>query len=188
MANKVISSAADLQGATIQLAIKDVRSVMPGARFVTGQPNSSVAVLEFADFECPPCRMQYKEIENAVLGSQGKASLFLQSFPLAMHRHAKDLSLIALALKDDEFRKFSDLAYSLDGPALDQLIVDYQTKLTLKKSPWRNRSLADLAKVQRSALNAGVTGTPTVLVINFPKNQVWRCLGVAALNKVLQEQ
>ncbi|HEX3343436.1 MAG TPA: thioredoxin domain-containing protein, partial [Polyangiaceae bacterium] len=53
-------------------------------------PHGAVTVIDFADFECPFCRMTHPELRAVLQAHPGKVRVVRREVPLKMHPHAMD--------------------------------------------------------------------------------------------------
>ncbi len=64
----------------------------------TGSPTAPMVIEEYADYECPHCRLTYQELLPQIIAEYvktGKARLLHRDFPLPMHPHAREAALFA---------------------------------------------------------------------------------------------
>jgi protein-disulfide isomerase len=90
-----------------------------------GPKNAPVALVEFADFECPFCRQMQPEIEKLLKEYDGKLTLFYKEFPLAIHPHAEKAAEAArCAGEQGAFWPYHDILFrdrsSLEVPQLKE--------------------------------------------------------------------
>ncbi len=90
-----------------------------------GPKNAPVALVEFADYECPFCRQMQPEIEELLKDYNGKLTLYFKDFPLAIHAHAGKASQAArCAEQQGAFWPYHDILFhegaSLELPQLKQ--------------------------------------------------------------------
>ena len=131
-----------------------------------GPKNAPVALVEFADFECPFCRQMQPEIEKLLKEYDGKVTLFYKEFPLTIHPHAEKAAEAArCAAEQGAFWPYHDVLFSdksgleipqlkdsartlgLDGPRFDICLDSGQQVPAIQK---------DLAQGQQ----LGLAGTP----------------------------
>ncbi len=85
----------------------------------TGNPNGTVTVVEFADFECPVCRQLHEELRT-LLPKYPQVKFYFKDYPIEqIHPWAKTAAIAsrcAYMQKPDAFWKFYDAFY--DGQEL----------------------------------------------------------------------
>ena len=61
-------------------------------KVIEGNPNASVTIVEFSDYECPYCQRfyqtTYQEIKQKYIDT-GKVNLVFKNFPLSIHKNAE---------------------------------------------------------------------------------------------------
>jgi protein-disulfide isomerase len=92
---------------------------------VRGPKNAPVALVEFADFECPFCRQMQPEIEQLLKEYDGKLTLVYKEFPLSIHPHAEKAAEAARCAGDQgAFWPYHDILFrdrsSLEIPQLKE--------------------------------------------------------------------
>ena len=75
-----------------------------------GDPNASVKVVEFIDFQCPACAQGSKILKKFMSENPKEIQLELRYYPLPMHSHAFLSAYYAeCAARQDRFWPFEDL-------------------------------------------------------------------------------
>ncbi|AKU94630.1 hypothetical protein AKJ09_01294 [Labilithrix luteola] len=67
----------------------------PIAEEIRKAPRGKVTIVDFADFECPFCRMTHTELAPILAEKKDKIHLVRKQVPLRMHPHAKDAARAA---------------------------------------------------------------------------------------------
>ena len=143
---------------------------------VTGNPNGSITVVEFADFECPVCRNLH-EAMRGLLPNYPQARLVFKDFPLEqIHPWARTAALAGrCAYQQDPkaFWKMYDYLYDKQdlisaANAWDQML-DYAGQAGVNRDSFKAcmTSPEAAAAVDASIANAKlmeVTSTPTLFV------------------------
>jgi protein-disulfide isomerase len=140
-------------------------------RFGAPAAKAKVTIVEFADFECPFCRVISPQIKRAVKELQGRGvSLVYKHFPVSSHPQAVRAGRAAYAAhKQGRFWDYHDLLYKM-APRLEKAQLEaYAKTLGLKMTQFRKvrdgrRSRLVLAADKREGLRAGVKGTPTFFI------------------------
>jgi protein-disulfide isomerase len=66
----------------------------------TGSSNAPIIIEEYADYECPHCRVTYQDLLPQLIAEYvktGKAKLVHRDFPLPMHQFARQAAMLANA-------------------------------------------------------------------------------------------
>ena len=96
--------------------------VTPGNTDPRGPKNAPVALIEFADFECPFCREMQPQIDRLLKNYNGKVALFFRDFPLPIHAHAEKSSEAArCAGQQGALWPYHDLLFRSDNLELAKL-------------------------------------------------------------------
>lgn len=142
-------------------------------KHIKGNPDSSVVLVEYSDFQCPACA-QFQPVVTELLNLYGdQISFEYRHFPLInIHPQAKAAALAAEAAgQQGKFFEYHDILFTRQsewsGTAnANQLFVDYAAELELDTDRFRQqqraRALSDkVENDMRAGLLADVTGTPT---------------------------
>jgi protein-disulfide isomerase len=135
-----------------------------------GNPNASVTIVEFTDFECPSCARQLPVLERIVNEFGDRVRLVVRDFPLSQHANARKAAEAAEAAREQGkyWEYIAVLFRNQSALGIDKL-KQYATEVGLDRARF-DASLdtgrfAD--KVQRDVLDArklGVNGTPAVYI------------------------
>ncbi len=75
-----------------------------------GNPQASIKIIEFIDFQCPACAKGYQLIDEYLKKNPDKLYVELRYFPLAMHKHGLlSARLAECAVRQEKFWPFMDL-------------------------------------------------------------------------------
>jgi protein-disulfide isomerase len=75
-----------------------------------GNPQASIKIIEFIDFQCPACAKGYQLIHEYLAKNPDKFYVELRYFPLAMHKHGLlSARLGECAVRQQKFWPFMDL-------------------------------------------------------------------------------
>src|SRR5207237_7967826 len=88
---------------------------------VYGNPNASITLIEYSDFECPYCKSVHLTAKRVVDESRGQVNWVYRHFPLEMHnpgaQKQAEASECAAELGGNEaFWKFADAVDPATGP------------------------------------------------------------------------
>lgn len=134
--------------------------------------NATVVLWEFADLQCPACRVAHEKIVKPFLTAHGADVRYeFRHFPLrSIHRYALDAAEAAECAADQgKFWEFVDLAYArqddLDYDALLSWAKDLQLDVDTFETCWKSRSKKSLVLAEYDeGRKIGVGGTPTFFV------------------------
>ncbi|MFZ5392051.1 MAG: DsbA family protein [Patescibacteria group bacterium] len=133
-----------------------------------GAKDAAVQLVEYGDFECPPCRAYTMGFESMVDKFPGQVSFTFRHYPLNYHPNAIPAALLAesagalgkyweihnyIFTNDINTDKILEYAKSI-GLDSDQMKADLDSK----------KYLANIEADQASANQSGVNGTPTLFI------------------------
>ena len=135
-------------------------------------PSATVVILEFADFQCPACRVAHEKIVKPLLQAHGADIRYeFRHFPLrSIHRYALDAAEVAECAADQEkFWEFVDHAYvhqdDLNNDGLLTWAKELDLDVDLLETCWKSRSKKSLVLAEyEEGGDMGVGGTPTFFV------------------------
>lgn len=136
-----------------------------------GAKKAKVTIVEFAEFQCPFCRVISPILKRLVrkLASRGVALVF-KHYPVSTHKHAIPSARAAYAAhKQGKFWQLHDLLFK-KAPRLSTSQVErYARSIGLDMAKFRavrdsRRSRLVVAADKKAGLRAGVKGTPTIFI------------------------
>ena len=162
-----------------------------------GPRNAPVTLVIYGDFQCPPCAVVSKAIDELQKQHEGKMRVVFHQFPLEMHRHAIKAALAAeAAAVQGKFWEMHDMLYRYQpvwGETTNPnfLFESYAESIGLDVARFRaDRSAPDVrARVIADAAfgeSQGIKVTPTIFIngielrTGFTKDQLQGAI-VAAL-------
>ncbi len=137
---------------------------------VKGNPNASVTIVEFTDFECPSCARQLPVLEKIVSEFGDRVRLVVRDFPLSQHANARKAAEAAEAAREQSkyWEYITVLFRNQSALGVDKL-RQYATEVGLDRARF-DASLDSgkfAEKVQRDVTDArklGVNGTPALYI------------------------
>lgn len=140
-------------------------------RFGAPADKTKVTVTEFADFECPFCRIISVHVKSVVSALAGRGvSLVYKHFPVSTHPQAEGAGRAAYAAhQQGRFWPYHDLLYK-NAPRLSASNLETYARTagldlaTFRAARDAERSKLLLAADKREGLKAGVQGTPTFFI------------------------
>jgi protein-disulfide isomerase len=148
--------------------------VLAKERRLQGDDAAKIVVVEYADFQCPACRMAYESLEAFKQKYKGKFQFYYKNMPLSFHKMAMPSAIYFEAVRlqgNDKANKFYDYVFQRQeglqggdkflkeaakqaGADLKRLEKDLQSDSVKKTIEW------DMKEFE----NFGFTGTPVVIV------------------------
>jgi hypothetical protein len=116
-----------------------------------GNPNAPIVIVEFADFECPACKMAAREMKEFLSENKDDVQIYFMHFPLNVHPHAEAAALAAEAAgKQGKFWDMHDLLFGYQGPLTENIITDFaKTMFNTKQMAQFKKDLLDPALSQK---------------------------------------
>lgn len=143
-----------------------------------GSRDATVTVVEFSDFLCPYCARAAKYLKLAGSGNQDKARFVFRQYPLdkscnrqlkaSIHPGACLLAEgAACAHEQQKFWEYHDIAFETRGHISQSVVQDIAARIGLNLDSFNTclesgRGQKVVSEDIKAALNAGVTGTPTL--------------------------
>jgi protein-disulfide isomerase len=134
----------------------------------TGNPDATVTLVEFGDYQCPHCGHAHPLIKR-LLKEKGKDILFVfRNFPLQEAHPAAFMAALAAeaAGQQDKFWPMHDIIFENQQILGGHSFVDFATTLKLDlhrfAADWKSDAM--VKKVEgdfESGIRSGVNGTPT---------------------------
>ncbi|MCW3097602.1 MAG: Protein-disulfide isomerase [Chthonomonadaceae bacterium] len=140
-----------------------------------GQSSAPYTLVEFGDYQCPPCAGAYADTQKILKKYHGKLKFTFRHYPLPMHQYAMDSALLAEQARSvGAYWQVHDALYGLhthiDPEALDKL--KHQFHLAAKRSDAeveRDRAAIEVDREEGNALK--IPGTPSFFLC-CPDNRV----------------
>jgi len=135
-----------------------------------GDPKAPVVIVEFADFECPYCRLARDVLKQVVKQNEGDVVFYFKQFPLSMHQNAMPAAMAALAAhKQGRFWPMYDLLFDNQKDLSEAKILELAQVLGLNmerfKKDWKSPEIANqIASERKEGESANVTSTPSIYI------------------------
>ena len=152
-------------------------SAMGGTEMVhvRGRADAPVALVEFGDFQCPPCANLADPINQLERDYRSRLRVVFRHFPLPSHQHAREAALASEAASlQGRFWEMHDLLYREQSvwsktPDVRVLFNAYAGMLGLNIDRFRKDMESDQAKArvgsdEQQALALGLATTPTIFI------------------------
>lgn len=135
-----------------------------------GTATSHYRLVEFIDYECPPCRDAHRILPDILERYNGKLRLTVRQFPLAMHENALPAALAAEAAREQgKFLSMHEALITTDdlseagiARCVDTVGLDPKQFRKDREQIAKNSVRDDVAAAKR----IGLTGTPTFYLCN----------------------
>ena len=155
----------------VQLTAVDAERVADGHNR-TGNPDAAVTVVEFADFQCPYCRMTARALDSLLRVHSGAVAIVYRHLPLeGAHPFARDAAIAAeCAGRQGKFKAYHDVLYERQTEigreswlafARQAQVPDAAVFATCVSN---RETAADVDRDVTVADRLGLTATPTVIV------------------------
>lgn len=135
-----------------------------------GNPNASVTIVEFTDFQCPSCAQQHPVLERIVSEFGDRVQLVVRDFPLSQHVNARMAAEAAEAAREQgKYWEYVSLLFRNQSALEVEKLGLYASELGLDRARF-DAALSSgkfAEKVQRDVLDGqrlGVGGTPTFYI------------------------
>jgi len=145
------------------------------ARHVRGEANAAVTLVEFGDFQCPPCGKLAAASDQIKEGYGSQLRVIFRHFPLHNHKHAQEAALASEAADlQGHFWEMHDLLYreqaawnKADNPRA--LFATYAGTLGLDVDRFKSDMDGPEVKErvesdQKRGTALGITATPTIFI------------------------
>ncbi len=135
-----------------------------------GPEDAPVTIVEFADFECPHCRMAVPAVDAVLAAHPGKVRLVYKFVSLPMHVHAESAARAAFAAaKQGRFWEMEHLLFERQEHLEDYDLERYAKVLKLDVAQWKldmsSQATKDrLAQDKKLEEELKLKGTPTIYV------------------------
>jgi len=147
----------------------DVPPVDPDTDHIKGDPDATISVIEYSDFECPFCKRHHPTMKQLV-DEVDDVNWVYRHYPLGFHPNAqKAAEASECAGEQGKFWEYADILIE-KGPDNTQLVA-YAEELKLNKSKFES-CLEDGKYTQKikdqmnAGAAAGIRGTPGNIVYN----------------------
>jgi protein-disulfide isomerase len=132
----------------------------------SGPRDAKVTVVEFGDFECPPCGRMSHVVEEALQPYATRVRYVFRENPLSVHRFAFKAAEAALAAHaQGKFDAYARTLFAHQNALDVASLKEYATAVGLDRKIFDNdldngRFVADVIADKRTGDRAGVRGTP----------------------------
>ncbi len=147
---------------------------------IRGNPNASLLIVEYADFDCPFCK-SFQETMNQIIteyGPSGRVAWVYRHLPITkLHPNAKKIALASECVADlggnDAFWEFSDMVYegrTGSSPTAITNLNRYAQEVGVDVTAFNTciqeeRFLERVESDAKEAVASGAKGTPYSLIL-----------------------
>lgn len=131
-----------------------------------GKAHSPYTLIEFGDYQCPPCARIYPQTHTLVTRYDGKLKFVFRHYPLDMHTYALPAALAAeKARQKGKFWQMHDSLYKLQGKVDPATILAVTQQLNIDTKAGSDAiARATVERDRADGDKAGVEGTPTFIL------------------------
>jgi len=156
-----------------------VSQATEGSIHVRGNPNATVTLEEFGDFQCPPCGSFATFSEKLLKEYDSRLRIVFRNFPLSAHEHAREAALAAEAAGfQGKFWEMYDVLYREQvfwtyAPNTRELFESYAGTIGLNLDQFKADMDGEKARERVDSDHAlgdslGVKVTPALFINNEP--------------------
>jgi len=175
--------------------INDVRRVASARDHIFGNPDATISLIEYSDFECPFCKLFHPTAKQVVEAYAGQVNWVYRHFPLQFHnpgaqKQAEASECANFLGGNDAFWKFTDAIYARtrsngEGFPVTKL-VPLATEIALDGEQFRQcldsgRFAARVQEDIAEGTKIGVTGTPSSILLHNQTGETRLKAGVQPL-------
>lgn len=155
-----------------------------------GEENSLITLVEFGDFECPPCIEIRGRISELLARKGGKVKFVFRNLPLPIHANAYEAALACEAAGTrGEFWRAHDKLFSLNGrldsKAIQRVLSGAGMVNMIGRRRLRVIATRRVEEDTRAADALSVRATPTSFVCVSP-SQVYRLPSLEAAERLIE--
>ncbi len=148
------------------------KPLVESSRILEGTAAAPITIVEYADFQCPYCKMGHKSLEAFKEKYKGRIQFVFKNMPLDGHQMAYPAATYFEALRNqggDKALKFYNLLFKNQGELSEAYLKKTaqevganmaQLAVDLKSPAIKEVISKDMAEFQ----NFGFTGTPTIIL------------------------
>ncbi len=165
-----------------------------GERPILGNPQATVVVEEFSDFQCPACRAAAPVVKSIVNQYKDQINFVYRHFPLLkIHPRAYDAALASECANDQgKFWQYHDLLFANQPNFKRSQLIEYARQLDLDEEQFsaclKNRARRQIVDddLQR-AKELNLNSTPT-FIVNGQIIRNWSTELEPAIKRALEDQ
>lgn len=161
---------------------------------IRGERDAKVSIIEYSDLECPYCKTFHSTAQLAVKQYPGDVNWVFRHFPLSSHAGAFNKAVASECAADQSgnsaFWLFVDSVFDADALAVTELPV-FAEGLGMDKAEFEacmeSGKFSDkVASMYQSAIDAGITGTPGIVILHNETGKTQLVKGALPLPELKQ--
>lgn len=139
-----------------------------------GPADATVTIVEFADFECPYCKLAAGILDDVLERFPGKVRVAYKFFPLASHPHGEAAARAGVAaMNQGKFWEMHKLLFenqsSLDPSSFEKFAKEIGLDVAKFKADFESQETADrVARDRKEGESLQIQGTPAIFVNGRP--------------------
>lgn len=154
----------------------DIGATTGEQRHVKGNPDASIVIAEFSDFQCPACKGFTPVLDRFMDTYQDQVKLVYRHFPLPQHANAEDAAIAAeAASRQGKFWEVHDwlFEYQLEWSEVevsaeyffDEFGEEFELNRDQFISDYNSDEVRELVRADAAdARSLGVNATPTIYI------------------------
>ena len=138
---------------------------------VQGNPNASLELMEYADYQCPYCKQAYRILKEVKKQLGNDLKFVFRNFPLPeLHAHAIHAAEAAEAAEaQDKFWEMHDMLFENQKMLDDNHLFEYARQIGLDMKQFENdfennKFFSKVESDYQTGIRHGVEGTPTFFI------------------------
>ncbi len=175
-----------------QAAAQPPAAVNPAKDHIRGNPQATVTLIEYSDFECPFCKRHHATVQKILDTYKDDVNLVFRQFPLtSIHPHAQKAAEAAECAADlggnDAFWRYHDGLFAMESLS-DEAFVALAKQVGLREASFKNclesgKFAQDVADQENEGMAAGVRGTPGNFLIAHASKETQTIDGAAPFER-----
>lgn len=135
-----------------------------------GNKDAPVTLVEFADFQCPHCKVASGILDTISKKYGDKVVIYFKQFPLNAHGQSSNAAVAALAAHNqDKFWQMHDLLFENQRTLTDDSYERFAGRIGLNLSKFKTDLKSPMiagaiSRDRKEGEQAGLTGTPTIYI------------------------
>ncbi len=177
------------QMAPVEMTTLTAEQVIGNRANITGMPDAPYTLVEFGDYQCPPCAALAPKVEELVRKNSKILNFRFRHFPLSMHKFAMEAAQISeLSRKNGTFHQFHQEAYALKAQFNPQTILDLARKHGIDYANVMEAEKVELLNQVQKDIEQGesirVDSTPT-FILCAPNKKIWKINTLSQIDSLL---
>jgi protein-disulfide isomerase len=157
--------------------------------FLGGDPKADLTIIEFADFQCPPCQQTNVLSKEVIVKDGSRAVFYFQNKPLEMHELAKPLALLSYVVPPSMYGEFHDSAFKVTKSSFPEFERKWKAKISGNADVLATALIITAEKKLRMSLQISVEldikATPSFMVWNRKEDHAYKCNSLEQVQQVL---